>query len=163
MGESKRDGKTERAVAAYKSLVRVIRFMDQLLERQLHNFGLTTTRFGILEALLEEGPMSQVGLADLLGCGESTVTVAARNLAKRGLVVRRASARDRRETTTHLTPEGRQLVARVSPGHAKVVRAQMTALTHGQQETLRRLCQKLEKGDPRGFIQEITSVDEDED
>jgi MarR family 2-MHQ and catechol resistance regulon transcriptional repressor len=155
-----RDGaKSERAVTTYRALVRTAHAMDELLGTHLSSFELTTTQFRVLDALLEAGPLSQARIADLVGCGDSTITVAARVLAKRGLLVRRAGQRDRRETTAHLTPQGRQLVTEVAPLHAKVVRAQMRALTFGQQEALRRLCQKLEKGDPRGFLLEITTVD----
>jgi hypothetical protein len=37
----------------------------------------------------------------------------------------------------------------------------MSALNNREQETLRRLCQKLGDGDPVKFVLELTAVDED--
>jgi DNA-binding MarR family transcriptional regulator len=71
---------------------------------------------------------------------------------------------ERRKLKAHLTPEGRRLIARVFPLYARMVRAQMCALSFAQQELLSRLCQKLEEGDAARFVVEITRGDwEDEE
>jgi MarR family 2-MHQ and catechol resistance regulon transcriptional repressor len=154
--------KTERAVKAHRSMVRAMRVMDDLLGKQLKNFGLTTTQFDVLEALLEKGPMSQTRLAATLWCSDSNIALATGTLAKRVLVVRRTGGRDRREVKTHLTPQGRHLVTKVSPMHAKVVRAQLSVLSGREQQTLSRTCLKIEKGDPRKFIFELTHFERGE-
>jgi hypothetical protein len=70
---------------------------------------------------------------------------------------------DRREISFHLTPEGRKLITKFLPHRAKLVWAQMTALSWGEQEVLRRVCKKLAEGDPVKFVLEMTRADEYEE
>jgi hypothetical protein len=43
----------------------------------------------------------------------------------------------------------------------KVVRARMNVLSNREQEMLRRLCRKLDLGNPMKFVRELTKVDAD--
>jgi MarR family 2-MHQ and catechol resistance regulon transcriptional repressor len=156
--ESRRQRGNKRTLAAYASLVRATELVLELLTRQLGTFGLTMGRFRVLEAL-RDGPLSQAEIAAEVSRPDSDVHVVLRNLGKRGLVVRRAHESDRRKIPVQLTPAGEKLIAKVAPLHASVVRARMSALDVREQESLRRMCEKLALGDPIRFLRELMAPD----
>jgi MarR family transcriptional regulator, 2-MHQ and catechol-resistance regulon repressor len=151
--------KTERAVSAYMDLLRATDSITALQGQQLASFGLTVSQFRLLKTLLLCGPMSLTDAGQRMLCTESNACVVARNLEKRGLVVRREHINDRRCVAVELTEQGEELASRVYPQYTKVVRAQMSALSFAQQGRLRELCQKLEKGDPARFVWEMSRPD----
>jgi DNA-binding MarR family transcriptional regulator len=148
------------AHAAYAEFVRATEKLNLLLDNQVRGFNLTDGQFRVLETLLRAGPMSQADLGQRISRDNSDVHVIAANLEKRGLAARRAHDTDRRKVSVHLTPEGRKLITKFLPHRAKLVWAQMTALSWGEQEMLRRVCKKLAEGDPVKFVLEMTRADE---
>jgi MarR family 2-MHQ and catechol resistance regulon transcriptional repressor len=146
-------------VNAYRDLRRAVAKLTVLHEKQLRGFQLTATQYDLLEALLYAGPATLTEVAERILCTQSNATVVAGNCVKRGWIVLRTKANDRRKLTVHLTPEGRRLIATVFPLYAKMVRAQMCALNYSQQQALSRLCQKLAEGDAVRFVLEITRPD----
>lgn len=161
MAESQLERKA-RALATYASLARAVDSLDNLLDRQCENAGLSRSQFRVLEHLLLHGPTATGELAEKIMFGDSTISVVTRNLARAGLVTRRADESDGRKAIVDLTREGRELIQRILPHRAKILRAQMCVLGKREQENLERLCRKLADGDVVKFVQEITAVDEDE-
>jgi len=146
-------------VNAYRDLRRAVAKLTVLHEKQLRGFQLTATQYDLLEALLYAGPATLTEVAERILCTQSNATVVAGNCVKRGWIVLRTKANDRRKLRVHLTPEGRRLIATVFPLYAKMVRAQMCALNYSQQQALSRLCPKLAEGDAVRFVLEITRPD----
>jgi len=66
------------------------------------------------------------------------------------------------KAVVHLTREGKELIERILPKRAKILRAKMCVLGKREQENLDRLCRKLAEGDEVKFVREITAVDEEE-
>jgi MarR family transcriptional regulator, 2-MHQ and catechol-resistance regulon repressor len=155
--------KTQQALEAYMNLVWAAETLTAYLSRQLGTWELSMGQFRMLEALVCLGPMSQAALAEKLVCGSSNLSVVARNLEKRGLVVCRTDERDVRRKTVHLTPEGRALISEVLPKHAKVVGAKMKVLGSKEKRMLRRVCQKLRQGDVLKFRRAMMRVEEGEE
>jgi MarR family transcriptional regulator, 2-MHQ and catechol-resistance regulon repressor len=154
--------KSQLAFAAFTYLVDANETVLSLLKYQLKSFGLTLSQFRALATLLHEGALSQAALSKKMHRTDADVSIVAVNLVKRGWVVRRTHRRDKRKVMIHLTPEGEKKIAKVFPRHVKVIRAQMAALKPREQETLRRLCRKLDMGNPMKFCADLTLVDEDE-
>jgi len=161
MAESQNERKA-RALATYMSLARAVDSLDMLLDGQCESLGLTRSQFHVLEHLRLFGPMATGELADRIRFGDSTVSVVTRNLQRSGLVVRRAHETDGRKAVVHLTREGKELIERILPKRAKILRAKMCVLGKREQENLDRLCRKLAEGDEVKFVREITAVDEEE-
>jgi len=161
MAESQREKKA-RAVATYASLTRATHSLDNLLDRQCENLGLSPSQFRVLEHVLLHGPIATGDLAEKIMFGDSTISVVTKNLEREGLVVRRADENDGRKAIVHLTSKGKELIQSILPKRAKVLRAQMCVLGKREQENLERLCRKLAEGDPVKFLLEMTMVDEDE-
>ena len=147
--------KTHLALAAHSSMIQAKESMAAMQSHQLESFGLTLSRFRVLEMLLRGGPMSQSELSALLFWGQSNTHFLVTKLVGFGLVVRKPQERDKRVVEIHLTPEGEKLIAEAFPLHAMLVRAQMSVLDVREQDTLCRLCRKLSQGDPGRFILEL--------
>jgi MarR family transcriptional regulator, 2-MHQ and catechol-resistance regulon repressor len=132
-----------RALNALISLVRSAEAVGVALHRELGHQGLTSSQFGVLEALLHLGPLCQGDLAaKLLRTGASTTSVV-EGLERRGLLVRQRTEEDKRFVRVALTGKGRRLIDGLFPAHAEKVARVLGALTADEQEQLRRLCRKL--------------------
>lgn len=69
-------------------------------------FELTPPQAFMLRAILQQPGLLQRELADALGISRPTATRALDGLAAKGLVERRGTERDARESTVHPTPQG---------------------------------------------------------
>lgn len=76
---------------------------------------LTPVQFAMLDALAEAPGMDQATLARLIGKDRATVGSVAERLARKGLIARVPSTRDRRAILLALTADGAALHARLSP------------------------------------------------
>jgi DNA-binding MarR family transcriptional regulator len=139
MPKRPRDQRTARALAAFKSLLHAVNRMAVLQANQLHTFGLTTSQFQVLEALLHHGSMSQAAVSERMDCRHSNVSALTENLGKRGLA------------------------SKVFLLHATLIRTQMSVLVGREQETLFRLCVRLGDSDPVKFVREMMLGDEGEE
>lgn len=154
--------KSQLAFAAFTFLVDASERMLDLMRHQLKSFGLTLSQFRVLAALLHEGALNQAALGKTTRRTDADVSIVVGNLVKHGWVTRRTNRRDKRKVMIHLTREGQKKIANVFPKHVRVVRAQLAALKPREQETLRRLCRKLDLGNPMKFCADLTRADEDE-
>jgi len=137
---------TKRALNAFINLARATNSLQARLSVQLEGQGLTVGQFGVLEALLHLGPMTQCVLGEKLLRSGGNITLVIDNLEKHGLVRRERQTEDRRTIVIHLTPKGMRLIKRVFPAHAKMILKEMSQLEPKEQEDLRRLCRKLGTG-----------------
>ena len=132
-----------RALNALITLLRASEAFGLSLQRELAGKGLTSSQFGVLEALFHLGPLCQGDLAvKLLRSGASTTAVV-EGLERRRLVIRQRTAEDKRFVRVALTGEGRKLIGEIFPGHVRTVTRLFGVLTAAEQEELRRLCRKL--------------------
>ena len=84
-----------RALDAYIKLSRAAEAVNGRVNGHLHQHGLTTSQFGVLEALYFRGPMPVGQLADKILRSSANLTLVVDNLAKRGLVGRTRRPDDR--------------------------------------------------------------------
>ena len=81
-------------------------------------FGLTSAQFNILNLLAwQEGRMDQSALVEMLLVGKSSISIVLNRLVRDGLVKREEHAQDRRHVVLILTPKGRALWRKISPGY----------------------------------------------
>jgi MarR family 2-MHQ and catechol resistance regulon transcriptional repressor len=133
----------ERALNAFITLVRAGEAVSVTLHRELVGKRLTSSQFGVLEALLHLGPLCQGELAVKLLRSGASVTSVVEGLEKRGLVVRQRTEEDKRFVRVALTGKGRKLIQEIFPAHARTVARLFGVLTAEEQDQLRRLCRKL--------------------
>ena len=124
-------------------LQRAARALARRFDLALRPTGLTNGQFSMLMSLnrpdIPQVPPASIGnVAELLGMDRTTVTAAARVLARRGLLRLEVRPTDRRNKIMKLTPEGMRLLAAALPiwtdEHASIER-EMKA---GTPERLRR-------------------------
>jgi DNA-binding MarR family transcriptional regulator len=123
MGEPK--GLDTEQLAAYFALMEVSSLLRHAVERQLRVEGeLSYVQFEILARLGDapSGRQRMTDLADGVVYSRSGLTYQADRLEKCGLIAREPSDDDERSTTVAITAAGRELIARVMPGHVQIAR-----------------------------------------
>lgn len=132
-----------RALDTYVKLVRAAAAVEATVHRPLAEAGLTISQFGVLEALLHLGPMSQGALARKILKSPANLTTVLDNLGRRSLIHRRRDDDDRRVVLVQLTDAGETLVATIFPQHARRVAKAFGTLNLAEQDTLAQLCREL--------------------
>jgi DNA-binding MarR family transcriptional regulator len=126
MGETREpEGLNAEQLAAYFVLMEVSSLLRHAVEGQLRaEGGLSYVQFEILARLADapSGRQRMTDLADEVVYSRSGLTYQAGQLAKAGLIARGPSDDDQRSTTVEITAAGRELVARVMPGHVRIAR-----------------------------------------
>ncbi|MCZ6740922.1 MAG: MarR family transcriptional regulator [Alphaproteobacteria bacterium] len=92
--------------------------------------GVSPGQFGVLVLIKENRGLSQSALAKALGIERSTMVAVIDRLESQGLVQRVTSETDRRSYALALTPEGAELLARVTPlvrQHERQIAARLSA------------------------------------
>src|SRR5947209_20370198 len=85
-----------RALNAFITLARASEAVAARLQRDLAGKRLTTSQFGVIEALLHLGPLCQGELAGKLLRSGASMTSVVEGLEKRGLVVRQGTEGEKR-------------------------------------------------------------------
>jgi MarR family 2-MHQ and catechol resistance regulon transcriptional repressor len=135
-----------RALDAYIKLSRSSEAVESQINAHLKDYALTTSQFGVLEALYHLGPMQTGQLGDKILKSSGNMTLVIDNLVKRDLVHRHRLEDDRRCVEISLTEEGRELIEIILPAHVQRVVTAFGALTPAEQAELAALCRKLGLG-----------------
>lgn len=104
--------------------------------RSVAGLGLCSTDFGVLEALLHEGPLPVNALGKKVLISSGSMTAAIDRLERQGLVERRDSPTDRRARIAHLTPKGKRLIERLFAEHARDMEAAFACLDRREKDAL---------------------------
>ncbi len=132
-----------RALDTYIKLMRATGSVTYRAHTHLVDVKLTPSQFGVLEALFHLGPLVQRDLANKLLVTGGNITMVVDNLEKRGLVLRKRDSDDRRFINVHLTEMGNELIGRLFPVHADIIKRELQVLTADEQDLLGDLCKKL--------------------
>ena len=112
-------------------------------EADVARHGLTIAEFAILEALYHVGPMLLGELQRKILVSSGGVTYLVDRLVERGFAERQPCPNDRRARYAALTPEGKRLMARIFPDHAKAIEHAMSGLTRSDRERVSALLKSL--------------------
>ena len=142
---TKYDGTREekRALDAFIKLQRAADTVVTHATAHLTAYDLTTSQFGILEALYHLGTLSQRDLAQKLLKSTGNISTVLKNLEKRGLVSRERNPVDTRYMEVCISKTGQELLARFFKQHVQGIVEEMGVLTAEEQVELARLCRKL--------------------
>ena len=111
-------------LGAYFALIEVSSLLRHTVEQQLREVGdLSYVQFQLLATLGDStsGSQRMTDLADGVVYSRSGLTYQAQSLEQRGLVTRAPSVDDERGTTVTITQQGRDVLAKVFPGHIAVL------------------------------------------
>jgi len=136
----------QRAVLkTYTQMMRAADAVTARMHRHLADHRLTTSQFGVLEALYHKGALCQrdIGMKILKTSGNMTTVID--NLEKRELVVREKDLADRRRMTVKLTQAGFDLIHTLFPTHAEIAEQAFAVMAPGELLTLGNLLKKVGK------------------
>ncbi|WP_433074594.1 MarR family winged helix-turn-helix transcriptional regulator [Dactylosporangium sp. CA-052675] len=117
-------GLNSEQLGAYFALMEVSSLLQYAVDEHLRADGdLSYVQFQILARLVDapEGKLRMTDLADGVVYSRSGLTYQAGLLDKRGLITRAPSPDDERSVIATVTDAGRDLIARVLPGHVERV------------------------------------------
>jgi MarR family 2-MHQ and catechol resistance regulon transcriptional repressor len=100
-----------------------------LAEQSIRNVGPCLTDFAALEALLHRGPLTISEIQDKVHLASGSMTAAIDRLEKRGLVVRKSTAKDRRARVVQLTSQGKRVATAYFKKHATDLEDLMSVLS----------------------------------
>lgn len=144
MGTHYNGTKAERlALNTYIKLSRAADAVTQRINAHLHDYDLTVSQFGALEALYHLGPLTTGTLAQKILKSSGNLTLVVDNLVKRGLVTRQRRPDDRRRVEINLTADGRALIEGIWPAHLAGVVEEIGVLSADEQKRLGELCRTI--------------------
>lgn len=132
-----------RGVHLWLRLWKAAKSVETLARRSIDSTGLCLSDFGILEALLHQGPLpvNVLGRKVLLTSG--SVTTAVQRLERAGLVRRSPSPSDRRTRLVHLTPESTEIIRKAFEAHSRDMEQAFSVLSPEERKSLANLLRRL--------------------
>ena len=113
-----------------------------LAEVEAAGYDLTPVQYAALATIRTNPGIDQITLAGLIAYDRTTITGVVDRLVQKGLVVRRASSRDRRARELQLTEDGRKTLRAITPAVEAAQRTLMRGLTEKESAELMRLLRK---------------------
>lgn len=137
------DVPTATALRLWIVLARANAAIEAHVRADIDRHGLTPAEFGVMEALHHKGPLllGDVQRRTLISSGGTTFLID--RLEKKGLVERRLCNSDRRARYAALTVQGRELIAKIFPAHAEVIRRALAGIGMADQRVMTDLLRTL--------------------
>lgn len=106
------------------------------IEKNIQEYGLTISEFGVLELLFHKGEQPIQKIADKILVTSGTITYVIDKLQKKGFVVRKKCDKDRRVFYVSLTTEGTTLISDVFPKHEAFIKYMLKGIEEERKEQL---------------------------
>ncbi len=123
---------------------RAFKFVDDQVRPPMAKLGLTMTEFSVLATLYHGGPIPLGELSQRILLTGASTTYTVKKLEQRKLLMRRAKQEDQRIILGSITEEGRKLMQRIFPLHARDVAQAMRALSTQEKQTATALLRRLQ-------------------
>jgi MarR family transcriptional regulator, temperature-dependent positive regulator of motility len=105
-------------------------------------FDLTPVQYAALATVRSNPGIDQITLAGSIAYDRTTITGVVDRLVQKGLLLRRASSRDRRARELEITEEGRRTLRAITPAVEAAQRMLVRGLTEKETAELMRLLRK---------------------
>jgi MarR family transcriptional regulator, 2-MHQ and catechol-resistance regulon repressor len=132
--------KTIEALNSYIKLIRSAESLSSKINLELIEYGLTESQFGVLDALLQLGPMKHKEIGKKILKSGGNITMVINNLERRELVQRKRGEQDKRQFIIHLTSKGKNKILETLPHISKSIKKHFEILSKEEQKELQRLC-----------------------
>ena len=110
--------------------------IEKEVQRRFGERGMTLPRFDVLAALDRHGEMNMGALSQSLLVSNGNVTQLVQKLVRDGLVEMHKPPQDRRASIVRLTPDGKQMFARLARAHQDWIDQLVGGLDFTQRERL---------------------------
>jgi MarR family 2-MHQ and catechol resistance regulon transcriptional repressor len=124
-------------------LARAYAAIERHVDADIARHGLTTTEFGILEALHHKGPLLLGEIQRKVLVTSGGITYLVDRLVEKGLVRREDCPSDRRARYAVLTPAGQTLIRKIFPDHAALIARAVSGLSDEEQAAATALLRRL--------------------
>ncbi|OEF99989.1 transcriptional regulator [Vulcanibacillus modesticaldus] len=116
------DEDTELSLNLFIVFARSYREIAELVRRDIQNYNLNPTEFGVLELLYHKGPqpLQHIGKRILLASGSITYVVD--KLEEKGLLNRKNCLKDRRVIYAEISEQGKRLMEEIFPKHREALK-----------------------------------------
>ena len=99
------------------AMARTYNDMFSEIEKNVQEFGLNTSEFGVLEMLYHKDDQPVQKIAEKILVTSGTITYVINKLEKKGFVIRKKCEKDKRVFYVSLTEKGYELIADIFPKH----------------------------------------------
>ena len=123
-------------------MMKAMRALTRYAAAGIEETGLGLSDFGVLELLLNKGPLPVNTIGPIVDLTPGSISIAVDHLVAKGLVSRVESAEDRRVRIVALTPRGKGLIVSAFRKHSEQMKRVFSELSP---EELRGLDVKLKK------------------
>ena len=125
-----------RNLKAFTVVFRAYQSIQDATKKDLLQYGVNQTEFGVLEFLYHKGEQPIQVLGKKILIASSSITYVVDKLEEKGFVCRRSCPNDRRVTYAVLTSEGQQLMERIFPAHEQKINEIFEVLTEQEMDTM---------------------------
>lgn len=126
-------------------MMKAMRALTRYAAADIEETGLGLSDFGVLEILLNKGPMPVNAIGPIIDLTSSSTSIAVDRLFAKGLVTRAESAEDRRVRIVALTPRGREIIVPAFQKHSEQMKRVFSELNSEELSGLEEAMKKIGK------------------
>src|SRR5215469_14388610 len=126
-------------------MMKATRALTRYAAAGIEETGLGLSDFGVLEVLLNKGPLPVNTIGSIVDLTPGSISIAVDRLFAKGLVSRVESAEDRRVRIVALTPRGKDLIVPAFRKHSAQMRRVFSELSAGELHGLEAALKKVGK------------------
>ena len=130
---------------AWLVMMRAMRALTRYAAAGIEETGLGLSDFGVLEVLLNKGPLPVNTIGPLVDLTPGSISIAVDRLFAKGLVSRVESTEDRRVRVIALTPRGKGLIVPAFKKHSGQMKRVLSELSTEELRSLEVALKKLGK------------------
>ncbi len=126
-------------------MLKAIRALTRYAAAGIEDTGLGLSDFGVLEVLLNKGPLPVNTIGQLVDLTPGSISIAVDRLFAKGLVTRVESTEDRRVRIIALTPRGKDLIVPAFRKHSGQMKRVLSELSPEELRSLELALKRLGK------------------
>jgi DNA-binding MarR family transcriptional regulator len=121
---------------------------DALYQSMTRQTDITPRQFGVLMALLQEGPLTAAALANRISCDRNTLSEMLKRMAERKLISKKSHPDDRRSIQVQITVKGKNALMAVVPVAARLQGLMLAPLSADDRAHFLRCMLAIAKSEP---------------
>jgi MarR family transcriptional regulator, 2-MHQ and catechol-resistance regulon repressor len=130
---------------AWLVMMKTMRALKRYAAADIEETGLGLTDFGVLEVLLNKGPLPVNTIGPIVDLTPGSISIAVDRLYAKGLVTRDESPEDRRIRVVALTPRGKDLIVSAFRKHSGQMKRVFGELSPEELRSLEVMLKKVGK------------------
>lgn len=121
---------------------------DGLYQSVTRQSDITPRQFGVLMALLQQGPMTPSALAERISCDRNTLSEMLKRMTARKLIAKKSNPDDRRSIQVQITAKGTSALMAVVPAAARLQDLMLAPLSQDDRAHFLRCMLAIAKSPP---------------